>query len=95
MIFLAVEYDAGASLHLRNAPTIQHIGVHWRKGETSTLPFLNLKYNLIGINVVRLSEDQAIPSYRKKIRFPLIAGRLMDLDSIQTKWPFMKLQCNR
>jgi hypothetical protein len=28
MIFSAVEYDAGASLHLSNAPTFQHIKAH-------------------------------------------------------------------
>jgi hypothetical protein len=95
MIFPAVEYDAGASLHLSNAPTFQHINAHSREGEAPTLPFLNSKYDPIGINVVRLSEDQAMPLYRQKIRSPLMADRLMALDSIQTRWPFMKLQCNR
>jgi hypothetical protein len=95
MIFLAVEYDAGASLHLSNAPTFQHINVHFREGEALTLPFLNLKYNPIRIHVVSLSENQAISLNRKKIRSPLMADRLMALGSIQTRWPFMKLQCNR
>jgi hypothetical protein len=86
---------AGASLHLSNAPTFQHISAHSREGEAPTLPFLNLKYDPIRINVVRLSENQAIPLYRQKIRSPLMADRLMALDSIQTRWPFKKLQCNR
>jgi hypothetical protein len=46
--------DAGASLHLSNAPTFQHISAHFREGEALTLPFLNLKYDPIGICVVRL-----------------------------------------
>jgi hypothetical protein len=78
-----------------DVPTSQHIGMHWRKGEAQTLPFLNLKYDPIGINVVRLSENQAMPLYRNKIRSPLMVDRLMALDSIQTRWPLMKLQCNR
>jgi hypothetical protein len=39
-----------------DAPTNQHIGMHWRKGEALTLPFLNLKYSPIQIYVVRLSK---------------------------------------
>jgi hypothetical protein len=69
--------------------------VHSREGETPTLPFLNLKYDPIQINVVRLSENQAIPLSRQKIRSPLMDDRLMALDSIQTRWPLNKLQCNR
>jgi hypothetical protein len=87
--------DAGASLHLSNAPTFQHISAHFREGEALTLPFLNLKYNPIRIHVVSLSENQAISLNRQKIRSPLMADRLMALGSIQTRWPFMKLQCNR
>jgi hypothetical protein len=41
MSFPTVEYDAGESLHLNNVPTFQHINMHFRKGETLTLPFLN------------------------------------------------------
>jgi hypothetical protein len=44
MIFPAVEYDVGASLHLNNMPAFQHISVHFREGEALILPFLNLKY---------------------------------------------------
>jgi hypothetical protein len=88
-------YDAGASLHLSNVPTFQHINAHFKEGEASTLPFLNLKSNPIRIHVVRLSEDQAMSLYRKKLRSPLMDDRLMALGSIQTRWPFMKLQCNR
>jgi hypothetical protein len=54
MIFPAVEYDAGASLHLSNVPAFHHISVHFREGEALTLPFLNSKYDPIGICVVRL-----------------------------------------
>jgi hypothetical protein len=43
MFFLAVEYDAGASLHLSKCATRQHADMQWRKGEAPTLPFLNLK----------------------------------------------------
>jgi hypothetical protein len=39
-----------------DAPASQHIGMHWRKGEAPTLPFLNLKYDPIQIYVVRLSK---------------------------------------
>jgi hypothetical protein len=39
MIFPAVEYDAGASLHLSNTPTFQHIKAHSRRGEAPTLSF--------------------------------------------------------
>jgi hypothetical protein len=60
IIFLAVEYDVEASLHLNNAPTFQHISAHFREGEALILPFLNLKYNPIWIHVVRLNENQAI-----------------------------------
>jgi hypothetical protein len=87
--------DAGASFHISRCANKPTHRVHWRKGEAPTLPFLNLKYDPIGINVVRLSENQAMPLYRQKIRSPLMADRLMALDSIQTRWPFMKLQCNR
>jgi hypothetical protein len=49
MIFPAVEYDAGASLHLSNVPTFQHISAHSRRGEVPTLSFfpqiLNFKCN--------------------------------------------------
>jgi hypothetical protein len=95
MIFPAVEYDAGASFHISrctNKPTHRHIGERERH---RTLPFLNLKYDPIRINVVRLSENQAMPLSRQKIRSPLMADRFMALDSIQTRWPFKKLQCNR
>jgi hypothetical protein len=84
--------DAGASLHLNNAPTFQHISAHFREGEALTLPFLNLKYNPIQVS---LSENQAISLNRQKIRSPLMDDRLMALGSIQTRWSFMKLQCNR
>jgi hypothetical protein len=74
----------------------QHIGMHWGKGEAQTLPFFsNLKYDPTRIYVVRLSENQAMPLYRQNIRSPLMVDRLMALDSIQTKWPLNKLQCNR
>jgi hypothetical protein len=39
MIFPVVEYDAGASLHLINASTFQHINMHFIEGEALTLPF--------------------------------------------------------
>jgi hypothetical protein len=58
MFFPVVEYDAGASLHLSNAPTFQHISAHFREGEALILPFLNLKYNPIWIHVVSLSENK-------------------------------------
>jgi hypothetical protein len=64
--------------------------VHFREGEALTLPFLNLKYNPIQIHVVSLSENQAISLNMQKIRSPLMADRLMDLGSIQNRWPFMK-----
>jgi hypothetical protein len=74
--------DAGASLHISNAPTFHHINAHFREGEASTLPFLNLKSNPISIHVVRSSEYQAMYLYRKKLRSILMADRLMDLGSI-------------
>jgi hypothetical protein len=43
MIFLAVEYDAGASLHLNNMPTFHHINVHFREGEALTLSFFKFE----------------------------------------------------
>jgi len=58
-----MSFDAGASLHPRNTPTFQHISAHSREGETPTLPFLNFKYDVIGISVIRLSENQAMPLY--------------------------------
>jgi hypothetical protein len=78
-----------------DAPTSQHIGTHWIKGEASNLPFLNLKYDIMEINVVRLSENQAMPLYMQEIRSPLMDDTLMALDSIQTRCPLKKLQCNR
>jgi hypothetical protein len=39
MIFPAVEYDAGASLHLSSAPTFHLINAHSRRGEAPTLSF--------------------------------------------------------
>jgi hypothetical protein len=84
MIFPAVEYDAREFLHLNNAPTFQHISMHFREGEALTLLFLNLKYNPIRIHVVRSSEDKAMSLYRQKLRSSLMADRLMDLGSIQT-----------
>jgi len=79
---------------LADALASQHINVHSREGEAPTLPFLNSKYDPIGINAVRLSEYQAMPLYRQKTRSPLMADKLMALGSIQTIWTFMKLQCN-
>jgi hypothetical protein len=43
MFFLAVEYDAGASLHLSKCANMPTQDTQWRKGEAPTLPFLNLK----------------------------------------------------
>jgi hypothetical protein len=68
---------------------------HLREGETPTLPFLNFKYDIIRINVVRLSENQSIPLHRQNKRSPLMVDRLMALNSIQTRWSLKKLQCNR
>jgi hypothetical protein len=65
------------------------------RGRDINPPFLNFKYNPIEIHVVRLSENQAISLNKQKIRSPLMADRLMALGSIQTRWPFMKLQCNK
>jgi hypothetical protein len=56
--------DAGASLHLSNAPTFQHISAHFREGEAPTLPFLNLKYDPIWILCCKACKNQAMPLYR-------------------------------
>jgi hypothetical protein len=72
MIFLGVEYDAGASLHISNTLAFHHISAHFREGEAPTLPFLNLKYNPIQIHVVRSSEDQEMSLYKKKLRLTLM-----------------------
>jgi hypothetical protein len=47
MIFIAMEYDAGASLHLSTRQPINMHGAHSRKGEAppSHFSFENLKHD--------------------------------------------------
>lgn len=74
--------------HRSTAATRQHstTSVHISESEKhGASHFLNLKYGPMKIHAVRLSEDQAMPWYRKKIRSPLMADRLMALDSIQNR----------
>jgi hypothetical protein len=67
--------DAGASLHLNNAPTFQHINTHFREGEALTLSFLNLKYDPLGICVlmsVGIGEDpgfNASTTHQQKTKY--------------------------
>jgi hypothetical protein len=82
MIFLGVEYDAGASLHHRNAQTFQHIKAHSRRGEVPTLSFSpHFKYQFV-LNVIKrcnVGRSKSIPLCRQEMMSLLMVDRMMKI----------------
>jgi hypothetical protein len=98
MIFPAVEYDAGASLHLSNAPSFQLINAHSRRGEAPTLSFfpsiLNFKCEVNTIECCQAGRVELLPLYRLEIRLPLIGLSCTDLEPGLVSEILMFIQCN-
>jgi hypothetical protein len=77
-----VEYDAGESLHLNNAPSRQHIGAHSRRGEAPTLSFFPLfkfQFVLSLIKRCKAGRAKSMNLCRKEMMSPLMVDMMMKI----------------